>query len=121
MEKMQIVTDIQEAMDYSQISSTLAIIVTMISVYLLMAKLRDSFREEPKVQFASREEMQFLKEQLHIKSKNDRADFFGYAKLIRQNSQSIAALSTQCDTMGKRLNDISKKLDRLSVETHSRG
>lgn len=83
--------------------------------YLLLLKLREHFAEkpDPKLTYATRRDLDTLRQQLHELAAQTRKDTANVYALIHKNAEHIARLLAHTETSQQRLGELNVKSDRL--------
>ncbi|MGF1451406.1 MAG: hypothetical protein ACFB21_04960 [Opitutales bacterium] len=102
-------------MDPQLLGTSLLGATALLSGWLLMQKLRETFAEnpDPKTTYATRRELDRTRDELRESVHGNSADFAAAHRLIHRNAEHIAALMAREDGTQRRLNELHGKVDRL--------
>lgn len=97
------------------IGSFVTVSLALLSGYLLLLRLRESFKEkpDPKTTYATIAALDKLREQVLQQQRDTKADFASAHGLIHKNAEHLARLIAQSEGMMQRIQELSVKTDRI--------
>ncbi|WOO41174.1 hypothetical protein [Rubellicoccus peritrichatus] len=100
------------------IGSFVTVSLALISGYLLLIKLRESFKErpDPKITYATIAEVDKLRELVLQQQRDTKADFTSAHALIHKNAEHLARLIAQSENVMQRIQELSVKTDRMQLK-----
>lgn len=99
----------------STIGSFIIIGLALLSGYLMLLRLRESFQEtpDPKTTYATLVELDKLRAQVFQHQRDTKADFAAVHALIYKNAEHLARLIATSDAANQRLHELAIKTDKL--------
>lgn len=98
------------------IGSFVIVSLTLLNGYLLLIKLRESFKEtpDPKLTYAKVAELEKLQGLVFQQQRDNKQDFASAHALIHKNAEHLARLIAQSENMMERIQELSAKMDRAT-------